>query len=184
MRTRLAFAACLISAGLGVAPAEVLDSAPSGFTVKSTVAIQAPPDAVYGAFLRHIGEWWDSVHTFSGDARNLSIEEKPMGCFCEQLPQQGAARHMEILRLAPGKTMVLSGALGPMQTMAAAATLTIQLSAAAGGTALEATYAVAGYSPAGLNTLAPAVDQVLNQQFARLKEYVEHGKLAAGGAAR
>jgi hypothetical protein len=173
MRLTSLSAALLAALAAFEAPAEVVDSAAGGFTVRSTIAIQASPDAVYGGFMRHIGEWWDPAHTFSGDSHNLSIEEKAMGCFCEKLPNGGAVRHMEVVRFAPGKTVVLSGALGPLQTMAAAGSMTIQISAAPEGARLEVTYAVTGYSPAGLNALAPTVDQVLNLQFMRLKSYLE-----------
>jgi hypothetical protein len=102
-----------------------------------------------------------------------------MGCFCEKLPNQGGVRHMEVVRFAPGKTLVLSGALGPLQSMAVAANLTIQIAPAGTGAKLEATYAVTGYYPGGLNTLASPVDGVLNDQFTRLKNYIEHGDPAA-----
>ena len=46
---------------------------------------------------------------------------------------------------------------------------------AEGGTKLEVTYAVAGYLPAGMNTWAAPVDGVLEEQFTRLKNYVETG---------
>jgi hypothetical protein len=78
-------------------------------------------------------------HTFSGNAHNLSIEEKAMGCFCEKLPDGGGVSHMEVVYFAPGKTLRLSGALGP------------------------------------LNTWAAPVDGVLEEQFTRLKNYVEKG---------
>ena len=154
---------------------EVVDSSASGFTVKSTIAIQAAPDAVYRALVHDVGQWWDPEHTFSGDSHNLSIEEKPMGCFCEKLPNQGGVRHMEVVRFAPGKTLVMTGALGPLQTMAVAGNMTIQIAPAETGAKLEATYAVTGYSPAGLNTLAATVDGVVNQQFTRLKNFIERG---------
>ena len=158
----------------GLALADVADSSASGFTVKIAVTIQASPDEVYRRLLR-VGEWWDSSHTFSGDSRNLSIEEKPMGCFCERLPGGGAARHMEVLRFAPGKVLVMSGGLGPLQSLAAVGSMTIQLAADGGATKLVVSYAVAGYMPGGMNALAAPVDGVLTQQFVRLKNYVEHG---------
>jgi hypothetical protein len=98
-----------------------------------------------------------------------------MGCFCEKLPNQGGVRHMEVVRFVTGKTLVMTGALGPLQTMAAAGNMTIQISSAENGSKLEATYAVTGYAPGGLNTLASAVDGVVNQQFARLKNFIERG---------
>jgi hypothetical protein len=161
--------------------AEVVDSATNGFTVKTTLSIKAAPDAVYRQII-HVGDWWDSAHTFSGDAHNLSIEEKPMGCWCEKLPNQGGVRHMQVVFLAPGKKLVMVGGLGPLQSMATAGTMTFQLSPAEGGTRLEVTYTVAGYFPAGLNTLAAPVDSVLGQQFARLKNYMEKGNPAPAAA--
>ncbi|HEV3317860.1 MAG TPA: SRPBCC domain-containing protein [Candidatus Angelobacter sp.] len=161
--------------------AEVVDSTANGFTVKTTLSIKAAPDAVYRQII-HVGDWWDSAHTFSGDAHNLSIEEKPMGCWCEKLPNQGGVRHMQVVFLAPGKKLVMVGGLGPLQSMATAGTMTFQLSPAEGGTRLEVTYTVAGYFTAGLNTLAAPVDSVLGQQFARLKNYIEKGNPAPAPA--
>ena len=174
--TRLAVTAILLSPGWALA--EVADSSTTGFAVKTSVTIQASPAEVYRRLVHNVADWWNPQHTFSGDARNLSIEEKPMGCFCETLPDRGAVRHMEVLRFAPGKTLVLSGALGPMQSLAAAATMTIQLSPGDAGTKVEVTYSVAGYLAEGMNTWAAPADFVVTEQFTRLKNYVEHGSPA------
>jgi uncharacterized protein YndB with AHSA1/START domain len=168
----LAVILCVAEAGL--AAAEVADSSASGFTVKATFSIQAAPDEVYRRLI-HIGDWWDSEHTFSGDAHNLSIEEKAGGCFCEKLPSGGSVRHLEVLFVAPGKTLRMGGGLGPLQGIAASGSMTIKLSPADGGTKLDITYAVAGYLPSGMNTLAAPVDSVLTSQFTRLKNSVERG---------
>lgn len=175
MRANLLLACVTWAMAAACLPAEVLDSSAAGFTVKSTIQVRAAPDAVYRALVHDIGQWWDAEHTFSGDSHNLSIEEKPMGCFCEKLPNQGGVRHMEVVRFVTGKTLVMTGALGPLQSMAVAGNMTIQISPAANGAMLEVTYAVTGYSHDGLNTLAATVDGVLNQQFTRLKNYVERG---------
>jgi uncharacterized protein YndB with AHSA1/START domain len=160
------------------AAAAVADWSANGFTLKITVAIQAAPDEVYRRLVHNVGDWWNPAHTFSGDAHNLTIEDKPMGCFCEKLPNGGGVRHMEVIHLAPGKTLVLTGGLGPLQSMAASGSMSFQLSAASGGTKLDVTYALAGYFPAGMNTLAGPVDGVLMEQITRLKNYVEHGNPA------
>jgi uncharacterized protein YndB with AHSA1/START domain len=155
-------------------PAEVVDSASGGFTVKQTLTIQAAPQEVYRRIFR-VGDWWNPQHTFSGDAHNLSIDEKVAGCFCEKLPNGGGVKHMEVVYLAPGKAIVMHGTLGPLQSIAANGSMQIQLSAADGGTKLEVTYAVSGYLAAGMNTWAAPVDSVLKEQFTRLKSFVEHG---------
>jgi uncharacterized protein YndB with AHSA1/START domain len=172
MRLSLALAAAFFLAALP-ARSEVLDSSPAGFTVRTTVTIGAPPDEVYRRILHNIGDWWSSDHTYSGDAHNMSIEEKPMGCFCEKLPNGGVVRHMEVVYLAPGKTIGLNGALGPLGPLAAIGSMQIQLTPAGGGTNVVVNYAVAGYLPKGMNTWAAPVDDVLNEQFTRLKAYVE-----------
>lgn len=167
-------ALCLIFFAIPGWP-EVVDSAANGFTVRSAIEIQAPPEQVYRRIVGNVGDWWSSEHTFSGDAHNLTIEEKPMGCFCEKLPKKGAVRHMELVNFAPGETLVFSGALGPLQAMAATGSMTISLAPVPAGTKLTVTYAVVGYMAKGFNILAAPVDAVLRDQFVRLKNYVERG---------
>ena len=104
----------------GIARADVADSANNGFTAKIVLTIQASPDEVYRRLVGNIGDWWNSAHTFTGDSHNLTIEAKPMGCFCEKLPS-GGARHMEVVNFVPGKTLVMVGGLGPLQSLAVAA---------------------------------------------------------------
>ena len=166
---------------VAITAAEVADSSATGFTVKASFSIQAAPEEVYRKLI-HIGDWWDSEHTFSGDAHNLTIEERPGGCFCEKLPNGGGVRHLEVLFVAPGKALRMGGGLGPLQGIAASGSMTIKLTPADGGTKLETTYAVAGYLPAGMNTLAAPVDSVLTNQFVRLKNYVERGDPAKNEA--
>ena len=159
--------------------AEVADSSASGFTVKVTLDIHAAPSDVFQKLMRDVGAWWSPEHTFSHNSHNLSIEEQVQGCFCEKLPDGGGVRHMEVVYLAPGKALVLSGALGPLQSLAATGSLTIALAPASGGTKLDVSYAVAGYVPAGMNTWAAPVNSVVTEQFTRLKNYVERGDPAA-----
>jgi uncharacterized protein YndB with AHSA1/START domain len=181
MRTSLLLATIVFMLLPNRAPGEVSDAAATGFTVKTTLNIQASPDDVYRKLVRNVGDWWDADHTFSGNPHNLTIEEKPAGCFCEKLPNGGGVRHMEVIYFAPGKQLVLSGALGPLQSLAVTGSMTIKLSPldADKATKLEVTYTAVGYMPAGMNTLAAPVDGVLKQQFTRLKNYAEHGEPAS-----
>ena len=152
---------------------EVADSGANGFTVKIVTSIHAAPEDVYKKLVHNVGDWWNSQHTFSGDAHNLSIEERPMGCFCEKLAN-GGVRHMEVLYFAPGKMLRMSGALGPFQGMGATGTITFNFSPEQNGTKLEVIYALAAYLPQGPNWAA-AADHMLSEQIGRLKSYVETG---------
>lgn len=178
MRNPFLFALTILALAPTAAKPDVVDSASNGFTVKITVQIQAAPKDVYRQLIHNVGDWWSSAHTYSHDSHNLSIEEKPMGCFCEKLPNDGSVRHMEVVSLFHGKAIGMTGALGPLQNIAAAGNMRMELSASEGGTKLDVTYAVTGYLPAGMNTWAAPVNSVLTEQFTRFKGYVEHGNPA------
>jgi len=154
--------------------AEIADSTPSGFTVKFSASLHAPPAEVYQRIVR-VGDWWSSDHSFSGDAHNLSIEARAGGCFCEKLPDGGSLRHMEVVFAWPGKLLRLYGGLGPLQGIAVAGPMTFQLKPEQGGTRLDLSYSVSGYTPQGVSSWAAPVNEVLGAQFARLKAYVETG---------
>lgn len=162
-----------------LAPAEIIESGPGGFTVRTTLQIKAVPDDVFRKFMHDIGDWWNSMHTFSGDAHNLRIEDHPGGCLCEKLPKNGFTRHLELITLAPGKRLVFSGAMGPLQTLSATGTMQFVFTPSEGGTKLDAIYAVAGYLEKGMNSWAIPVDMMLAEQVTRLKSYVETGKAAS-----
>ena len=179
---RIALIALLFGFTQGFAAGDVMDSAANGFTVKISVNIHAAPADVFSRIMQ-VGDWWSPDHTYSGDAHNLSIEGRPGGCFCEKLPA-GSVRHMEVIFVAPGKTLRLIGGLGPLQALAATGTMTFSLSPDGGGTKLDVTYAVGGYFPQGMNALAAPVNSVLTDQIGRLKNYIENGSPTAkeGGA--
>jgi hypothetical protein len=161
--------------------AEVADSAANGFTIKIATQIHAAPEDVYNRLVHNVGDWWSSDHTFSGDAHNLSIEDKPMGCFCEKLVN-GGARHAEVIYFMTNKMLVMSGAFGPLQRFGATGTLSFVILPMHHDTRVEVIYAVGGYLPDGLNTWAAPVDKVLTEQVTRLKTYVETGNPVAAEA--
>ena len=169
----------ILSLGMGLANAEIIESGPGGFTVRTTLQIKAAPDEVYRKFMHDIGEWWNPAHTFSGDAHNLRIEDHPGGCLCEKLPNNGFTRHLELITLAPGKRLVFSGAMGPLQTLSATGTMQFVFTASEGGTKLDTIYAVAGFLEKGMNSWAIPVDMMLAEQVTRFKSYVETGKAAS-----
>lgn len=154
--------------------AAVNDSGANGFSVTEKVHIAAAPDKVY-AELTQPADWWSSKHTFSKDAANLSLDANAGGCWCEKLPDGGSVQHLTVFFADPNKALVLRGALGPLQGLGVEGGLTIELTAAGDGTDLTATYNIGGYLKDGLASWAPPVDGVLNEQFTRLKSYIETG---------
>jgi hypothetical protein len=180
------FAMALALCALFAVPltADVADQAPNGFTLRiQTIVRGAPPEVVYAKLVHNIGDWWDPAHTFGQDAHNLSIDDKPMGCFCEKLPYGGGTRFAEVITVMPNKLLVLSGGLGPLQKFAATGTWTIVLEPIHKDTRVQMIYAVGGYLPDGLNTWAEPVNKVLTEQLTRLRSYVETGNPVSAPAA-
>jgi uncharacterized protein YndB with AHSA1/START domain len=176
MRSNIVTLAILFAILAAPLRGEVIESTAAGFLVRNTAAINVPPAKVYAALTEGIGRWWDPAHTFSHDSRNLSLDAKPGGCFCERLPDGGGVQHMSVVYASPGKLLRLTGAIGPLQEAALAGTMTWTLSQAAGGTAVELTYAVGGFRAGGFRDIPTVVDRVLRGQLARLKSLVETGR--------
>lgn len=149
---------------------------PNGFLVKFEVSVNAPAAKVYDALVGQIGSWWDPEHTYSGDAKNLSIEARPGGCFCEKLPNGGAIEHMRVIYVARDQVLRLSGALGPLQASGVAGSMTWKLIGGSDNTRVQLSYSVGGFIDGGFEKVAPAVESVLREQFDRLKLFVETGK--------
>ena len=174
MKTGLAALAAVLCV-TGAARAEVADQSPQGFEVRHVVSIAAPPAKVRAAMLEP-GRWWNPAHSWSGDARNLSID-LATGCFCEKL-KDGFVRHMTVV-YASDSALRLSGALGPLQFTGASGHMAFNLKAGAGPatTVLTVTYDVGGYAKGGLaEQWAKPVDGVIGEQVGRLKALLETGK--------
>lgn len=152
--------------------AEVVSSSDAGFEVSRTATVPATPAKAYEA-LGKPALWWSSDHSWSGDAKNMTLDLRAGGCFCEALPaDKGSVEHGRIIYAQPGKMLRFSGVLGPLQSEAATGTMTWTLKAVPGGTEITQRYAVHGYSARGLKAIAPIVDGVLGQQLDRLAKHL------------
>lgn len=148
----------------------------SGFVVRHEEVIDAPSAGVYRSLIQQVGEWWDPRHTYSGDSKNLSIDARPGGCFCETLPTGGGVEHLRVVYLVPDEMLRLSGGLGPLQASGVTGSLSWKLTNAGSSTTVEVTYAVGGFMEGGFERVAPAVNAVIGEQLRRLKLFVETGK--------
>lgn len=168
---------CLVSGALfGVPAGAAVSESDAGHLVLSyTLPVKVGPAEAYRAVV-DIARWWSSEHTYSGDARNLRLDPRAGGCWCETL-KDGGVEHARVVLAMPGKLLRLHGGLGPLQAGAIDATLTFQFKPAAegGGTTLAIQYVVGGFLPGGLDKAAGSVDGVLATQFARLEALLDTG---------
>lgn len=166
---------CVLSASLGwvlaafaaPASAEVKSASAGGFEIVRTATVTATPEQAFAQLIR-VGEWWSGAHSYSGDAKNMTIDPRPGGCFCEVVEGGVAVEHMRVVFVQPGKTLRLSGGLGPLQAEGVAGALTWTFKPVEGGTQISATYVVGGFIRGGAEAIAPPVDFVLGEQVSRL----------------
>jgi hypothetical protein len=151
----------------GPAAAAVASAGVGGFALHDEVVFPGPAATAWARLVAP-ATWWSSAHTYSGDAKNLSLATVAGGCWCETLPAGGFVRHMEVLYAAPGRALRLYGGLGPLQGMGAAGALTFVLKPEGAMTRIVVDYVVSGYAADGFDRLAVGVDAVLAEQLATL----------------
>ncbi|MEL7310972.1 MAG: ATPase [Pseudomonadota bacterium] len=155
--------------------AEVLHAEKTGFVVRHELRVVAPRETVWRMLLGHVAEWWDSAHTYSGDATNLYIEPRALGCFCEDLGAADAVVHLTVTAIRKESLLRLTGGLGPLGLMGVDGNMTFSFADDESGTAMAMEYRVGGYDPDGLDQIAPAVDATLGLQLERLVRLIETG---------
>ena len=166
----------LLSIGLlaaSTAASKVEDATPTGFKVVHEITTAATPAAVWKA-LGRVGNWWDPEHTWSGDARNLRIDLRADGCFCERWKDQ-SVEHGHVIWAHRDQRLRLSGALGPLQEWGVSGLMEFVLEPGPEGTRIKFSYLVSGDARFKLDRVAGAVDQVMGIQVARLARYAATG---------
>lgn len=173
------FIAALIALMCIVAPAraDVTTASPSAFVIQAEAEVGASPAETWRRLLR-VERWWNSDHTYSGDARRLSLDPRAGGCWCERWGDGQSVEHMRVVLVMEHegvRTLRVVGGLGPLQEMAVNGVLTFTVAPHASGAKITMVYRVLGDAASGLDQLAPVVDGVLSEQFARLSRYTATG---------
>lgn len=158
--------------------AEVVESDDAGFITRDATVVKATPKATWLALISP-AKWWNSSHTWSGDAANLTLKPQAGGCFCERIPEdpdpsritlEGSVEHMRVIQSYPERALRMAGALGPLQSEAVTGVLTIAMSEADRGTMIVWEYAVSGRMRYEIPVIAKAVDGVMSQQLSALAD--------------
>ena len=166
-------------------PAQAAVSAFSAHSlqIKHEVMIDATPEQVYQSLMEKVGQWWNPAHTYTRDGKNLSIENKVGGCFCEKFPEGGGIEHLRLVYIQPNKVLRFQGALGPFQASGVAGSLTWTMAQekstdanAKPQTKLQLVYSFGGFMDGSFERIAPAADGMLGDQIGRLKRFIETGK--------
>ena len=148
---------------------------PSGFISIFRDEVKTSPALLWQALVQ-LPRWWSAEHTYSGQASNLSLDAQAGGCWCERWGNGSSVQHGQVVLVQPERTLRVHANLGPLQELPVSGVLTFTIAMQETRTILRLTYRVSGAPDAGLDKLAPLVDQVIGQQFRRLKSLAETGK--------
>lgn len=151
------------------ARAEVAEATPSAFLIRVESNIAASPEETWRQLLR-IGAWWNDEHTYSGDGGQMRLDARAGGCWCERW-SGGSVEHGRVVLVMARegvRTLRINAALGPLQERGVQGVLTFTIAPEASGARVTMTYRVSGDAGLGLNAMAPLVDMVLTEQYARL----------------
>ena len=171
MRLFSVSAMLILGAFANIATAEVIDADKHGFTLSNEVVVDATRAEAWVAAVDNIDQWWNADHTISGDASLLSIDARPLGCFCENTG--GGVVHLMVTTVSQHVNLRLTGGLGPLGLMGVNGNMTWEFFDVDGGTKIRFTYAVGGYSPDGLDSIAGGVDYVIAEALSLLKTYID-----------
>ncbi|MBX7496493.1 SRPBCC family protein [Qipengyuania sp. 6B39] len=176
-RTIAAASAMLLAAPVS---AEVVETSANGFVTRDTANVAASPMEAWLALTRP-GLWWNDSHTWSGDAANMTLTPQAGGCFCERVPGEdredgfsldGSVQHMTVVQAYPLRVLRMRGGLGPLQGEPATGILTITLKEVDGGTRILWEYNVGGAMRYVIAEISKAVDAVMSQQLAGLRDHL------------
>lgn len=176
---RFIVAAAALAASTSLA-AEVVETSEDGFVTRDSATVAATPLETWLALTKP-GQWWDDAHTWSGDASNMTLTPQAGGCFCERVPGEdhddgfsldGSVQHAVVIQAYPLSALRMRGGLGPLQSEPATGILTITLKEVPGGTRVLWEYNVGGPMRYDIPTISKAVDGVMSQQLAGLRDHL------------
>jgi hypothetical protein len=172
-RTALGLAVLAVAAP---ASAEVVRTTDDSFVSRHEVVVEASPKEVWLALISP-ADWWQSEHTWSGSAKNLTLMPRAGGCFCETIPEvnepgrftlEGSVEHMRVIQAYPESALRMVGNLGPLQSEPVNGVLTIAISKVEKGTRIVWEYNVGGPMRYEVPVISKAVDGVMGVQIAAL----------------
>ncbi|MBI1339354.1 ATPase [bacterium] len=174
MRVSCGLAALTLTGMLAAArpaAAEVVRAGDDHFTLRLEAASSLSPAALWDRLIVP-ARWWSSDHTYSGDARNLSLDAHAGGLWRESWAG-GSVAHGRVLSVQPGKMLRLDAPFGPLQELAVTCIWTITIRPEGEGAVVRFDLVANGSAASGLASIAPAVDFVNSQALKSLVAYVE-----------
>lgn len=148
--------------------ADVVESSPTHYVLRHEATSTLSAEALWARLIEP-SAWWHPDHTYSGDAKNLSLDLEPGGLWAETW-DGGAVTHGTVLLVTDGQTLRMNAPFGPLQEVGAHTIWTITVSENGAGSKAVFDEVASGPPTAKLDELAGAVDYVKTEAIKRLTE--------------
>ena len=101
--------------------AKLAEKSPAGFQIQITRKLDCDSKEAYKRFVDDFSKWYDASHStpvilIHKRRRIFRLTCSGIACL-EVLPDGGFVRHMDVVFHQPGKTLRMTGGLGPLQGM-------------------------------------------------------------------
>lgn len=147
-------------------PAEIVSSSDTHFVLRHEASTSLSRERLWQRLVKP-ADWWHPDHTYSGDARHLSLDPTAGGLWREDW-LGGSVLHGEVRYVKKGETLRLEAPFGPLQGLGAYVIWTISISDSDSGSTV--TFDEVAMAPPGsdMAEMAKAVDYVKNEAIHRL----------------
>ena len=166
MIRRLSFTILLAAGCTASVNAEIVSASDGYFVLRHEGTTNLSPEATWERLVSP-ASWWHPDHTYSGDARNLSLQLTAGGLWREEW-EGGSVAHGTVVYVDQGKTLRLEAPFGPLQGIGAYVIWTITLEPVAEGTRIVFEESAIGPPAGDYEELAKAVDYVKGEAMRRL----------------
>src|SRR5262245_17901485 len=109
-----AVAACALAVFSVAAPAraDVKQAAPDGLVIQIKGEVDLPRQAAWRRLVA-IGSWWSDAHSYSGNAKSITVDVVAGGCWCE-IWEDGEVEHGRVMYVRPDEAIRFDAPLGPL----------------------------------------------------------------------
>ncbi|MEO1078105.1 MAG: SRPBCC domain-containing protein [Pseudomonadota bacterium] len=163
------FSGILLTGTIGLttpAHAEVISASANHFALRHEGITSLSVEETWQRLINP-ASWWDSSHSYSGDAANISLELEVGGLWREDW-DGGSVAHGTVLFIDEGKALRLEAPFGPLQGMGAYVIWTITLEPAEEGTRVVFEESAVGPPVTDYGEMAKAVDFVKGAAMRKL----------------
>jgi hypothetical protein len=139
------------------------------FVITHKFTTASSPSRVFHQFA-HIGRWWSSENSLSGDGKNTYLHWGDKSCFCEKIPGSEDVIIMEGDKVVGDKLMQFRGAFGPLRGQDVDATMSWKFDRDHHRTVLTMEYDVVIKSDGDISGWASTLDEILGTEVNNLKK--------------